>query len=446
MGPKKNIRKIEVWIIVLSITVFLIGLFFVAWSSFSSNWFGNTESWLEESERVTAYELEHGCVELSRYGQEVFCGESKKRIEAVDAKYHVTPRYISEPDQVTFSREDYETVVRNATEAVGFILAAADNPATFDPQVQRVMRQMQTINFRVIDVDGQFTNFGSNQKLDEMRSESAVKEHAVLFKEVGGQGYAEVNRETGEVVAMHRTAQAEGDELTEAQIETKVRQFLRHVYPDFPLVEAALQSDLGVKGNRLNNGNYLFRWSDANLALRSDLYFDVTPFLQVGVTASGYIFSYQNTLPLYQNKRALFGKNLPTSLPGWYAHLQTDTGLLLTRDAVLPDVGATEAYAYGELISINIGNFFGDENNLQDWEYVNWMYNDTALVREKKELKVAGLTTLRVEHEAGGSSGGQLTYFIFSDDRYFALSLYPLDDSEYVTEFKNFVQKFAEAI
>jgi hypothetical protein len=424
--------------------IVLLAVFFVVGNSFSSGWFGQAETWLEESQRVATYELKNGCVAVDRYGQEVLCDESKKRLAAIDAKHGVTPRFVSDADRVTFRVEEYETMARSATESLDFVLAAANQPDTFDSRVQGIIQQLRTSDFQVVDIAGGFTYLKSDQPF--AGALAVVREPVVLFEEMSGEGYAEVGRDTGEVVVVQRTVQSSGDTMTELQIEMKVRQFLHHVYLDFPVVEDALMLKRSVKEVQPNAGAHTFYWSDVRVGLSENAPAESSAFLQVDVTDTGYIFGYQNTLSRLQNNRGFFENNLPTALPGWYTHQYTDTGLLLTRSAELPDVGATEGYSYGEHISISVGNFAGDENNLSEWDYLSWVYNDEALVQGITELQLAGLTTLRVEHEAAGSSGGQLTYFIFSENKIFTLSLYSPANSEQESEFEAYVQQFAAAI
>ncbi len=41
-------------------------------------------------------------------------------------------------------------------------------------------------------------------------------------------------------------------------------------------------------------------------------------------------------------------------LRDWYAHRMSDRTIILTRQEELPDIGATEGYAYGEQIMISV--------------------------------------------------------------------------------------------
>jgi len=150
--------------------------------------------------------------------------------------------------------------------------------------------------------DGRFTNFGIVRYRDEVRADTVVEEHAFIFREVGGDGRAEVDRNTYHVASIHRRApDFVGGEYPADEIEKTARQFLSRVYPEFASIESSLTFDSGTKGVRLNNGNYFFRWNDEQFALPTGLAMDIPPRIQIGITSSGFIFGYDNTVELYHN-------------------------------------------------------------------------------------------------------------------------------------------------
>lgn len=156
-------------------------------------------------------------------------------------------------------------------------------------------------NFEVTSTDGRFANFGVLRYRDEVRGDTVIEEHAILFKEVGGSGNAEVERGTKKVVSFRRQVP---DFVTggypSQEIESRVRSFLSRAYPEFQNMESSLTFSPGMKGTRLNNGNYFFRWDDTSYKVPEGLSMDVTPNIQVGNTASGFIFAYENTVQLYR--------------------------------------------------------------------------------------------------------------------------------------------------
>jgi len=156
-------------------------------------------------------------------------------------------------------------------------------------------------NFEVTSIDGKFANFGVLRYKDEVRGDSVVDEHSVVFREIGGSGMAEVGRDTNKVVSFRRNVPSfVGGEYPADEIESRARQFLTRIYPEFQNLESSLTFSPGMKGVRLNNGNYFYRWDDTSYKLPEGLSMEVAPHLQVGVTSSGFIFAYENTLQLYR--------------------------------------------------------------------------------------------------------------------------------------------------
>lgn len=155
-------------------------------------------------------------------------------------------------------------------------------------------------NFEVVDTDGKSANFGIVQ-YDGVRGERVVEEHVVTFREVGTptNNTAEVDRDTNRVVAMHRTLRASGGYVD--KLEAVARQFVKRVYPEFAQIESTLEFDTGSKNAPGVATNYFFRWNDKRFAVPKGLEMDLPPFIQVGITMDGFIFSYDNTVQLYHN-------------------------------------------------------------------------------------------------------------------------------------------------
>lgn len=151
---------------------------------------------------------------------------------------------------------------------------------------------------------GNATNFGIMRCDDEVRCEGVVTREVAVWMPTDGPAtdMAEIDTQTHHVASFHRSVPdfAREGALPEAEIESKVRAFLAEAYPEFASIESTLTLDLGMKGARLNTGNYFYRWNDERYAVPESLSMDVPPFLQVGITASGFIFSYANTIPLYR--------------------------------------------------------------------------------------------------------------------------------------------------
>lgn len=157
---------------------------------------------------------------------------------------------------------------------------------------------------------GHFANFGIVKHVNEVKSVGLVNESAIIFTGSTDNDNAEVDPKTNQVVSLHRSTDYSNTApaKSEAEIETAVRAFLAKVYPNFAQIESTLTFTPSMKGVRLNNGNYFYDWEDNNYAkqLPSGVEAERAPFIQVGITASGQIFSYNNTIDLYRNALSEF--------------------------------------------------------------------------------------------------------------------------------------------
>ncbi len=129
-----------------------------------------------------------------------------------------------------------------------------------------------------------------------------------------------------------------------------------------------------------------------------------------------------------KNELSDVGINIP---PGWYEHRLTGTHIILTKQEDLPDIGATEGYAYGEQINISV---LPAGIPSKEWVSQNFMDLEDVLVKEAAWSIVdngdtiidpGDITFLRVEHETPAEP--QLTYYVFENGRVYVFSLYPLE-------------------
>ncbi|MFA6407282.1 MAG: hypothetical protein WCV80_01070 [Candidatus Paceibacterota bacterium] len=162
-----------------------------------------------------------------------------------------------------------------------------------------------SFTFQAQPTYGHYGNFGLVKYVNQVKGVGLVDETAVTFHGETDNDNAEVDSKTGQVISFHRSIDHTnpGKEKTQAEIETTMRIFLNEVYPDFKQVEPTLTFSPGIKGVRLNNGNYFFDWEDNDYQkqLPEGVETERAPFIQVGITSSGYIFSYNNTIDIYRN-------------------------------------------------------------------------------------------------------------------------------------------------
>lgn len=150
---------------------------------------------------------------------------------------------------------------------------------------------------------GNPANFSIQQCRDEVRCDVMNPISVAKFQQPNhpSPDYAEVETKTNTVVSLHRAVpEFVGDEYPADEVEQIAMTFLNQVYPDFKTLESTLTPAQNMKGSRLNNGNYFFRWDDTAYkdTLPEGVQVELDPFIQIGITASGFIFSYDNTVGL----------------------------------------------------------------------------------------------------------------------------------------------------
>lgn len=150
---------------------------------------------------------------------------------------------------------------------------------------------------------GHYGNLGLVKYVNEVKGVRLVDEMSVTFTGKTDNDNAEVDSKTGQVVSFHRTTDYTGDTQTYAQLEETIRTFLDKVYPDFVQVEPTLTSANNSKTGRPEGSNIFFTWNDMNYEkqLPEGVEAERAPFIQVGITSTGHIFSYNNTIDLYRN-------------------------------------------------------------------------------------------------------------------------------------------------
>ncbi|MFA6385966.1 MAG: hypothetical protein WCW29_04450 [Candidatus Paceibacterota bacterium] len=152
---------------------------------------------------------------------------------------------------------------------------------------------------------GNPANFTVTRCVDEVRCDIAIRLEVARFQQSNSpsEDLAEVDILTNKVVSLHRAVPSyvTRDDISQAEIESIAREFISIVYPEFSSVESSLAYDPGMKRGRLNNGNYFFRWNDMSYKLPEGLSMDIPPFIQVGITSSGFIFGYDNTIQIARN-------------------------------------------------------------------------------------------------------------------------------------------------
>ncbi len=209
-------------------------------------------------------------------------------VGAILGVYHLsttnTPRSSDlEPVQGSVSQAEMDRAIASLKTAIGVA-----GGASFDFDAQPTY--------------GHYANFGIVKNVNEVKSVGLIDEMAIRFSGKTDNENAEVDPKTGQVISFHREAHYAGDTKTQTQREQTVRTFLTAIYPAFAQVEPTLTFENNSKTGRPEGSNYFFTWND--LVYQKELPEGVgterAPFIQVGITSSGYIFSYNNTVDLYR--------------------------------------------------------------------------------------------------------------------------------------------------
>lgn len=94
-----------------------------------------------------------------------------------------------------------------------------------------------------------------------------------------------------------------GNVMDQAKLGQLVQQFLEQVEPEFKKLTSNLAQYRVEKKAGQGGDNYFFRWEDGGFKdkLPVGVEIDNSPMIQVGITSTGFIFSYDNTMSLYQD-------------------------------------------------------------------------------------------------------------------------------------------------
>lgn len=160
-----------------------------------------------------------------------------------------------------------------------------------------------TFDFQAQPTYGHYANFGIVQQVNEVKSIGLVEEMALTFRGRTENENAEVDPKTGQVVTFHRETDYSGTAKTHAELETIIRAFLNEVDPEFAAIESTLTFENNSKTGRPEGSNVFFTWNDMNYQkqLPDGVETERAPFVQVGITSNGFIFSYNNTINVYRN-------------------------------------------------------------------------------------------------------------------------------------------------
>jgi hypothetical protein len=169
--------------------------------------------------------------------------------------------------------------------------------------------------YKPLDDYGPSGNFGIYKGVT---GESLIEERFLLFEDIDnspeqGTSYsAVVDSKAGKVISFSRQPHygfCKEDETppcgarNQGELDIMVREFLGAVEPDFNELASGLPQYKVEKKTGEHGDHYFFRWEDAEFKnqLPKGTHIDNNPMIQVGITSTGFIFSYDNTVALYRD-------------------------------------------------------------------------------------------------------------------------------------------------
>lgn len=263
-----------------------------------------------ELERVTQYELEHGCVEKDERDQDVFCGESRARVDRAHASYQNAIREAQKPDEAQIARD--KSAIRNfmGDQNLELTYMGTSHPANFGVGI--VTEFSEGGGFVMDRAEGWERFVNRYQTAETIYDTCSVYEYEVYPK-------------TSDVVQVHVVypSSYEGRcEKTGSLFSPEVPEWeIKEVYAEhflnsggIPNYEFGLNNNTRIKNEftitpRSKTGDepdrYEWFWEDKSYKLPEGLSgtsaVDSRPTVRMFISAAGKLVQYNNTIPLFGN-------------------------------------------------------------------------------------------------------------------------------------------------
>ena len=208
-------------------------------------------------EKITQEELAHGCRE-DFYGHQVFCGESKQKVDAADEKLR----------QAQLDSE-------------------IPSPEVLNQRLQTV-QALQDNNSLTITFQGEYGSpyLDGNTRRQETYYDNQGTEYSI-------------DKLTGRIIHYGpapntKMWQKFTPVVSEAELKTKAVTYLSKHIPDFDQVQQEFTYTENVKDGGDGTKVYAFRWEGKKIQTE-----DMPPFVQLTLTSGGDIGTFNDTRPLY---------------------------------------------------------------------------------------------------------------------------------------------------
>lgn len=251
----------------------------------------------QEMARIAQYEFEHGCVEKNERGQDVFCGESKQKVDAAEARYKVALKASTMPNNqvLTADIEAIRTFMGDNNFQVEY--SRSQSPVNFNVGTVTKLsnagdRRTETPKEweRVVNV---YTAAKQIEGICEVYEyEVYPKTHDVVeVRVVFPEGYDRSNcPNTGKSLFEPYTTEVQIKAVGEAYLNRAVGN--EHSFTVKPL-------------ERSNTSRWEWKWENTTYKLpqgvSGDSAVDSRPTIRLHVSSAGKLLQYNNTVPLFEN-------------------------------------------------------------------------------------------------------------------------------------------------
>ena len=258
-----------------------------------------------EIERVTQYELENGCVETDPHGQEILCGASKSRVDALHAEYRRIIKAGTVPDQETqeLEKQHIKTFMYAQDKDIELTYIESRSPGNFTVGITRPSGN----GGGVTDVPDEW-----QRSVNIYRSESPTGGTCQIYEfEIDQKSHHVVQAQTA-----YTSAYEEGEcEKTEDLFSPAIPEWeIREVYAEgilnsggVPNYEFGMHNNTRIKDDFVithHSDRWEWLWEDTSYQLPEGLSggsaVDSRPTVRLLISDSGKLLQYNNTIPLFQ--------------------------------------------------------------------------------------------------------------------------------------------------
>lgn len=251
----------------------------------------SVEELQQEMSRIAQYEFEHGCVEKNERGQDVFCGESKQKVDVAEARYNAAVKASTMPDSATLQADTGAIKRFMGDTAFGTEYSRSQSPANFNVGVLTKL---------------------SDQGDERIDTPQAWKRTVNIYratKEIEGtcQIYEyEVYPKTHDIVEVrvvypddYQDKCTKGDLFSPKISETKIKEVGESYLKNLGLTQSFTVAPIN------DMSRWQWKWQDANYKLPDGLIgrsaVDSKPTVRIFISSAGKLLQYNNTVALFEN-------------------------------------------------------------------------------------------------------------------------------------------------